>query len=105
MKQIKTDNDPFWFDDLIVMAVRKDTLKTVAEITGGRVEGDLVTVRGNHGELVIRNGDYVGIDPKGMWHIVRLNVTSDPEELRKRAENIVLRPTYRKPRKVVKINK
>lgn len=95
-KQIKNNNDPLWFDDITGIHVNKETLKTVADIVGGRLEGDLVAVKGAHGELVIRIGDYVGVDQKGVWHIIRLSLPDDINVIRQKASNLVTYPTFRK---------
>lgn len=69
----------FWFDDVKGMTVDDKNLQTVAKAIGGSVEGNLVTVQGGHGELVIRKGDFVGTDQVGTWHIIRLTEVSGGE--------------------------
>lgn len=78
---VKQKNKPsrFWFDDVKGMTVDDKNLQTVAKAIGGSVEGNLVTVQGGHGELVIRKGDFVGTDQVGTWHIIRLTEVSAGE--------------------------
>lgn len=73
--------DRIWFDDIKGMTVDDKTIRTVAKAVGGTVEGNLVTVLGNHGERVIRKGDFVGTDQVGTWHIVRLNELTNEQEM------------------------
>lgn len=69
----KNRPDKFWFDNITGMTVTDQNTKIVADAVGGKVEGELITVPGGHGELVIRRGDFVGTDQVGVWHIVRTN--------------------------------
>ena len=84
----------FWFDDVKGMTVDDKNLQTVAKAIGGSVEGNLVTVQGGHGELVIRKGDFVGTDQVGTWHIIRLTEVSAGEmtNMGKNANVVKLHP-------------
>lgn len=79
---IKKLRDEFWYDDLQGRIVNHETIEDVAKAVGGKVEGNFITVNGSHGEIVIRLGDFIGVDQIGKWHIVRVNYLDTNEELR-----------------------
>lgn len=78
-KQKNNKPERFWFDNIKGMTVKDDTIQSVAKAVGGTVEGSIVTVPGDKGELVIRKGDFVGTDQVGTWHIVRLTEANAEE--------------------------
>lgn len=94
VKQKSNKPARFWFDDVKGMTVDDKNLQTVAKTIGGAVEGNLVTVQGGHGELVIRKGDFVGTDQVGTWHIIRLTEVSAGEmtNMGKNANVVKLHP-------------
>lgn len=79
---IKKQRDEFWYDDLHGRVVSHESIEDVAKAVGGKVEGEFITVNGSHGEIVIRLGDFVGVDQIGKWHIVRVKYLDTNEELR-----------------------
>lgn len=80
-KQKNNKPERFWFDNIKGMTVNDSTVHTVAKAIGGTVEGSIITVPGGHGEMVIRKGDFIGVDQVGTWHIVRLTGLTNEEEM------------------------
>lgn len=79
---IKKSQDEFWYDDIVGRLVDTESIQEIAEAVGGKVEGEIIAVNGAHGEIIIRNGDIIGVDQVGKWHILRAEIVMSNEELR-----------------------
>lgn len=71
-----------WVDEIEGLQLTENNVDELADMVKGSVIFNgkpFVTIPTPRGELLVREGDFVGKDQRGNWHIVRLRDTSKDE--------------------------
>lgn len=75
MSKNKSANDQVWVDDISGLQLNKANVREVSTFVGGypiKIENqDAVVMPTPRGDLVVKQGDWVGRDQGNRWHLVR----------------------------------